>query len=159
MWDETKLTELLEQKKQRFLEYEQITNEMLFCDSDNLEERMGERVRLIHAIDRLDEAVKAVCDDAGEEGAMLRQAVRANGERGALPAAMRAVFDQTIEIRAVISRLPDLDQQLEMRLCQERDSVLEQIKSANRGQGAQAARYYGGMGQQQHPQGFQFGNA
>ena len=52
-----------------------------------------------------------------------------------------------------------MDQQLEMRLCQERDSVLEQIKSANRGQGAQAARYYGGMGQQQHPQGFQFGNA
>ena len=79
--------------------------------------------------------------------------------RGELPEEWKPVFDCAMQIRAIAGRLPDIDLQIQMRLEQERDMAMEQIKSNNRGQNAQAAKYYSAMVGGAAPRPGRFGSA
>lgn len=146
---------LLEEKKDYFTLYEQVSLAMLSCDADELEEKIGRRAVIIERIDHLD----ACIDEACEKQQLYCQAARASCGRSELPEGWKTVFDCAMQVRAIIGRLPDIDLQIEMRLEQERDLALEQIKSNNRGQNAQAAKYYSAMVGGSVPRSGRFGSA
>lgn len=136
------LLTLLEKKRAYFLTYEKETEGLLFGDVQDMEKCMEERQRLIKEIDSCDREIKELC---GEDKALC-QAVKASCKRGELPEKYQEVYDRAMAVRAVWARLADSELQAEIRMKQEQLDALEQIKSANRGQGAQAARYYQSMG-------------
>lgn len=150
-----RVIDLLEEKRDYFALYEQASLEMLSCELDGIDEKLEHRAVMIAGIDCLDEQIDEACD----KQELYCQAARAACGRGELPDEWKPVFDRAMQVRAIVSRLPDIDLQIEMRLEQERDLAMEQIKSNNRGQNAQAAKYYGAMVGGTAPRPGRFGSA
>ena len=150
-----RIIDLLAEKRDYFALYEQASLEMLSCESDGLEEKLERRAVIIDRIDFLDAQIDEACDNQP----LYCRAARAVCGRGELPEEWKPVFDCAMQIRAIAGRLPDIDLQIQMRLEQERDMAMEQIKSNNRGQNAQAAKYYSAMVGGAAPRPDRFGSA
>lgn len=132
------VVQCLQQKKDRLLAFERLTEQMLDCPAGDLDGLVRERERLIFEIGRLDEKADSLC---GEDAA-LRAAARALGNRGDLEEALWPVYDAAMAVRTVLSRLPETDMQAAIRLRLELKNALERIKSTNRGVGAKASRFF-----------------
>lgn len=148
MVDLDRMLELLEEKRQRLLAFEEATQEMLTCRREQLEEQMKERQRLLEGIQRAERELEELCGKAGEEGALALCAAQAGAEPSALPGELLPVYQAAMEVRAVLSRFPESEVQAMMRLRLEQEQILEQIKNTNQGSAAKAARFYSvGSGQ------------
>lgn len=136
--NENAVIECLRQKKEQFLVFERLTEQMLGCQTEELEGLVQERDKVIFEVDRLDERISNLC----EEDAALAGAARADGNRGELDERLLAVFDAAMEARSVLSRLPETDLQAAIRLRLELKAALERIKDTNRGASAKASRFF-----------------
>ena len=137
------MIKLLGEKHELFRQYEAVTEQMLTCPIDDLESCVKKRDRLIAGIDRVDAAVGTLVSDA--KSPLLYEAVRGKCDRGDLDDAVGAVYDAAAAVRSVISRLPDVELQVDGRLMREQQCLLELIKSTNRGMEAQASRFATGQ--------------
>ncbi len=148
MVDLDRMLELLEEKRQRLLAFEEATQEMLTCRREQLEEQMKERQRLLEGIQRAEQELEELCKEAGEEGEQALCAAQAGAEPSALPEELLPVYRAAMEVRTVLSRFPESEVQAMMRLRLEQEQILEQIKNTNQGSAAKAARFYSvGAGQ------------
>ena len=151
------LLRLLDEKKQLLERFEEVSLRMLTCEDDDLEEGMEERGRLIERGDELEAQVRGFCDGAGEP-ALLR-ALDPAASRGELPGWAAQFYDAARASDAVGLRLREANIQLHTRLEEVRERTLSLIRESNRGQGAQAAKYYGSMGARGGYPGSQLGRA
>ena len=63
-----RVTELLEEERELLLSFEAVTQEMLTCQAEQLEEKMKVRQRLLEEIQKREEELEELCG-AGEAGA------------------------------------------------------------------------------------------
>lgn len=129
---------LLRKKRELFLRYEEVTYGIAAGDAEGIADCMQERTRIQSEIGELDEALRALW---GEDGQLLA-AASTRCARGELPEELRPVFDCGMAVRAVMVRIREIEPQALERATEERDGLLERIKSVNQGTGAAASKYY-----------------
>ncbi len=138
------LLRLLNEKKQLLERFEEVSLRMLLCEDDDLEDGMEERGRLIERVDEVEAQMRGFCEGAGEPA--LARVLDPSVSRGELPGWAAPLYDAARAADAIGVRLQESNAQLLIRLEEVRERTLAQIRESNRGQGAQAAKYYGSMG-------------
>ena len=136
-----RVTELLEEERELLLSFEAVTQEMLTCQAEQLEEKMKVRQRLLEEIQKREEELEELCG-AGEAGAEVLAAARGQREPDGLDGELLAVYERGMGVRTVLSRFPESEVQAMMRLRLEQEKLLMRIKAANQGSAAKAARFY-----------------
>lgn len=134
--------DILEEKRRLLLGFEEVTQRMLTCGTEQLEKEMGERQRLLEAVQKQERELEELCSGAGPEGEALLEVARGQGEVSQLSGEMLRVYEKAMELRAVLSRFPESEVQAMMRLRLEQEKLLEKIKTANQRGAAKAARFY-----------------
>ena len=150
MFNLVQVQQILQEKRQLLLHFEEITQQILLCPAEQLEEQVTERQKLI------DERLAAFCRDGGEDGAALA-ALAKNEEIAAPPKGAEVLLHEIADIRTVLSRLKESDIQAALRLRVEQERILEQIKETNQGVTAKAAKFY--SSNSAHTGSSRFGNA
>lgn len=135
------LGELLEQERKYFLDYEAATYAIAANAVEEMEAQMHIRTHCQEQIDRLLQEIETVCGDDAE-GQRLLSITRNQCSRGELSGEPQSLFDKGMAIRAIILRIREMEPQALERLTEERDILLEKIKSVNQGNEAAASRYY-----------------
>jgi len=128
--NEIKVTmDLLHQKKELFLSYEQTTNQMLDCDIEEMEIFFNRREELIEKID----AINAKIAQAAEQdtSSVLLQAIKNKCARNDLPEHLLCVFDLSQTVFSVINRISNIEPQIMARLMQSKTELENLIKSTN----------------------------
>lgn len=140
MQDFDAVIKMLDEKREAFVTYMQVTEEMLTCPLDELESLVIERDRIINEIDTLDVKIESsfTMSSNAEE---LSNAISGKSERGSLDGELGLVYDAASNVRAVISRIPDIEIQINSRIQNEQEKLIEHIKNNNRGISAQASRF------------------
>ena len=156
MFNLVQVQQILQEKRQLLLHFEEITQQILLCPAEQLEEQVTERQKLIDLIDKLDERLAAFCRDGGEDGAALA-ALAKNEEIAAPPKGAEVLLHEIADIRTVLSRLKESDIQAALRLRVEQERIIEQIKETNQGVTAKAAKFY--SSNSAHTGSSRFGNA
>lgn len=147
MLEQEKVLELLEEDRELVCRFEEVTQEMLTCTREQLEEKMRERERILGKIKAREEALGKLCQGL-ENGAEVLEAAHARADISCLAEELRPIYEKALEVQAVLSRFPESEVQAMMRVKQEQERILEQIKAANKGGAAKAARFYSmGRGQ------------
>jgi len=98
--------------------------------------------KLLAEIQRREEELSALCQEAGEEGQRLLDAAKGRSEVETLPEDYREIYRLGQEIRTVLSRFPESEIQARLRLRLEQEQMLKRIKAANQGSAAKASRFY-----------------
>lgn len=137
-----RVVEILGEERELLLSFESVTQEMLTCRTEQLEEKMGVRQQLLEKIQGLEGELEELCEAAGEAGAEMLRAARGAGEPSAMSGALLEVYEKGMGVRTVLSRFPESEVQAMMRLRLEQEKVLLRIKAANQGSAAKAARFY-----------------
>lgn len=133
----SKITEIMEQKRQLLSSIEDATQEMITCHSQKLEDLMIRREKLVSELKKSDEELKKLCEER-EDGAAILDASVGKGDAGAYP----EVYGSAQQHRAIFRRLRESELQAMLRLKQEQLEILEKIKATNHGGAAKAARFF-----------------
>lgn len=141
MCDLGKILEAMEQKRQLLRSVEEVTQEMITCESVKLEELMTRRGQLVEALEKTDREMKELCRDQ-EDGPAVLDAAICKGDADRYAGAMAAIYRSAQGQRAILSRLRDSELQAILRLKQEQLEILDKIKSTNQGGAAKAARFF-----------------
>lgn len=129
---------LLEKKRQAFLAYEQEIDGIITGSTEEILEH-GEAInRLVAKIDDINQRLHELCAD----NESLTAAVRSSGMQGDLPEEYQEIFEKSMAVRSVISRIQNMEDQVMDRLGQERDGLMEKIKQTNQSNEARASKYY-----------------
>lgn len=118
---------LLEQKKDRFAEYEQATQALLDCPPDDAEHYITRRSELATVIDGLDEQLHQLCGQA-PDAAELWACTRANLPFERVPSAYQPVYYTAQGVQSIIQRIIQTEQQAKERLERLRQEALDAIK-------------------------------
>ena len=139
----SKILPLLNEKESLFRLFETHTENMLDCSSELLKDNIDMREGLIEKIDELDFKIKSITDEL-EDGEIIQSAIKGRIDYSDLPEYVIPVFETAAKIRSIISRLPEVEIQVSMRLRVEQEHLLNLIKLNNKGVSAQAAKFYSG---------------
>lgn len=156
MFDLIQTQQLLQEKQNLLLCFEEVTQNMLHCPTEELESQVQERQQIVHLVDALDEKLCALCKDTPQGQAVL-QALKGQCEPDELPEEVLGIYDDAMRVRAILSRLQESDIQAALRLRVEQERILDQIKATNQGLTAKAARFYSVADQRETPT--KFGHA
>lgn len=118
---------LLEERKELFLQYEEITVEMLDCPTEEAEQHMARRAELAVQIDENIEQASSVCGDAPDRRIIL-DAAGGNVEFAKVPSEYQCVFYSGQGVRSVVSRIMESEKQVRVRLEKLRDEAREHLK-------------------------------
>ncbi|MDL2327156.1 hypothetical protein LJC64_00640 [Ruminococcaceae bacterium OttesenSCG-928-A11] len=122
-----KLCTLLDKENDLFLEYEQATLAALDCPADDVEHYITLRGAKANEIDGLREEITAVCGQMPDAPVLL-ECTRASLPFDKVPAGYQPVFYAGQNLRSVINRITQSDQQVMQRLERLRDEALDGIK-------------------------------
>ena len=146
----TELLLLLQKKEELFLQFEAVTNIMLDCPVEELEQHMDTRNKLQGQIEALDEQMKGCCS----ADAQMKDCLKLNCQREQLTEQQQQVFDASQKIFAVVNRIQTLHPVVEQRMREELRVLEGKIKEINRSVGAIAAKYQtAGSGYSMQPYG------
>ena len=123
----TQICLLLEQKKNKFLEYEQATMEMLHCDADDIEEYITKRGILANEIDGISEEIGRVCNQE-PNGQLYFQAAAAAVNFDEILPEMHPIYELGQQTRSVVARIMNSDKQVVERLELLKAEALAKIK-------------------------------
>lgn len=123
----TRLCSLLEEEKQRFLEYEEATLALLDCETDAAENYITQRGTLANEIDALIEEMARLCD-AEPAGEVLLAAAKGSIDFARVPAEFHCVFYAGQAVRSVIHRITQTEKQAMERLEALREEALSHIR-------------------------------
>lgn len=135
------LMEWMEQKKQCLLDFQAVTQCMLECEREELEDLVEKRGRLIEKIDQLDAGIQAELEGL-EASDPIYQAVAGTLEGGTHEAETKMLFALSREMRSILGQIREDDIQASLRLRVEQEDILNQIREANQGGTAKGARFY-----------------
>ena len=133
-------TKLIKEKHILFSRFEKVTEEMLFCNANELERLLTDREWLIDQINRIDEKM-ICCYESAETGQKLKETVFNEGNPDDLDEDFFEIHNLASQTRSIVTRLTETETQVGIRLRLELEQILTQIKSTNRGTEAQASRF------------------
>lgn len=134
--------ELLKDNMQKmqscFLKLEDISTKMLLCPVEEMEDFLNTRTMLMQQIDETDEEIAHLNlepeDFAAVKNIFAKSAENYTGILGEIQSMHR-------DIRSILMRLKENDPQINSRLESKKENILKQIKNANLGAGAHAAKF------------------
>lgn len=122
--------EILEEKKECFLEYEVLTQSMLSSNIVDLPPLFDKRQKLIERLDQLDQNIQKIAK-SNAKYKLLSAAVRNSCNRADLPKQLQIIFDRSQEIYTIINRLNQHEAGIKRRLDENQTELLERIKAGH----------------------------
>ena len=149
---------LMKQKKEELEQFQELTQAMLLCTREELETQVRQREKSIRQIEKLDQQLQQIREDLAPEDP-VRQAMAGTLEGNGHPEPVEEIFTLSRQIRALLGRIREDDIQASLRLRVEQEKILSQIRTANQGGKAKAARFYSAAAAARSRGGSRFGNA
>ena len=140
MTDISKIYDLISEKKNCLLEFENYTEKMLVCTSEELNILVGNREIAIEKMKNIDEEIQEICKNS-EKNEILLKILFGKISAQDIPSEFVEIYDKNMQIRAVASRIKETDIQAMNRIKIEQEKALEKIKSMNQGSEAKAAKF------------------
>lgn len=138
MSGETQILRLLSEKRDLFLEMEEVTSAMCFQQVEQIAESMDRRSRLVGRIDMLDATIRDLC--AGRE--LVQACIHHTCDRDGLPQELGEVYDASMAVKAVVNRILRNDDAVKSHLEFEKQRVLQKVEEMNRSGTSVANQYY-----------------
>ena len=132
------MLELLDQKRVYFLHYEREMESMPLLPVDELEDCMQRGAVIIKQIEALDGKLGQLL---AQNGAMAQSAVNNDCDRGQLSPEMGKLYDASMSVKAVASRILMNDGMIRERITYERDKALEGLKEVSKQSSSVAGKY------------------
>ena len=140
MTDISKIYDLISEKKNCLLEFENCTEKMLVCTSEELNSLVGNRDIAIEKMKNIDEEIQEICRNS-EKNEILLKILFGKISAQDVPSEFAEIYDKNMQIRAAASRIKETDIQAMNRIKIEQEKALEKIKSMNKGSEAKAAKF------------------
>ena len=141
MFNLMQIQQLLQEKQQLLLHFEEVTQRMLLCSTEELQAQVFERERTMDLVNSLDQRM-AVLSEETPERPFLISLLNGCADIENLPESVKPLYNEALKIRSILSRLQETDIQAAIRLRLEQEKILEKIKMANQGSSAKAAKFY-----------------
>ena len=129
MDDIARLCALLEEKKNKMLEYEQATLAMLECPPDDIDQYITRRGMIANSVDEIREEMGRLADSAPGGGQML-QAADARLAFETVPSEYQCLYYAGQAVRSVASRVRETERQVLDRIEKLRDEALTNVRQA-----------------------------
>ena len=133
-----RLLALLAEKRERMLECEQATENLCACPAEELEGQVAKRQRALDRIASLDLEIRALAVGDGAARAALNHTCG----RGELPDELAELYDASLAVKTVASRILRVEETVRLRLESERLRALEQLQKMNSSASVVAGRYH-----------------
>lgn len=124
------LLECLEQKREKFAEYEDCTNQLCTCDFDDMEKYITRRSQLANEIDRIDAEIRSICD-SDPERELWEDALANRGDYMELPEEMRIIYDVASEVLGMAHRIYNKNPEIVERMQRQQAVLKENIKKGS----------------------------
>lgn len=138
MLNERALLGLLEEKRKIFVEIEKITEPMLYVQVEVLEECMKNRESLLAEVREIDQKIDYRID--GQEA--MKQALKHNCERQQLSAGLAALYDASLQVKAVVNRIIQNESGIRLHLEAEKDRIRGELEKMSQSSSSVASQYY-----------------
>lgn len=132
---EEKILELLTQKKQIFLNIEEISEKMLLMDVDELIDAVEKRQMLLEQIQKIDQEIRGYCDRQPEIRPFLNHTQLAQTEK------QKIFYNISLEIKATANRIMQGEKEIEKYMLVKKQQVKEKIEELNQTGQVVAKRY------------------
>lgn len=129
---------LLKEKKECFVSFEQEADAMCSCPMEALEDIMQKRQKILDRVGVLDKRIQELCRTAGPEA---DAAIKNTCARGGLSANLAQLYDASMQVKGVISRIVENESMIRDRLETEKSILLQKIEKTQTGSMAAASRY------------------
>ncbi len=132
------IVQLLEKKKDLFLQFERESEQMCFCPVEEIEGHLQQLLRLQEEIEALD-------SELSEQYNTIPPAERAASNQDspdAIAPELRPVYERAMEVRGVVNRILQNGPMLEERLTLERNALLKKLEENRQSSGSIAKKYY-----------------
>ena len=139
MRDIEQMLELLGQKRMYFLHYEKEMEELAILPAEEMEACLERGATIIKRIEELDGRLNQLLQ---QEGPMALSAVNHECDRGQLTPDLGKLYDASLNVKAVASRIIQNDDMIRQRIAYERDQALEKIKEINSRSDSVAGKYH-----------------
>ncbi len=121
------LYDLLAEKKSKFLQYEQLTQDMLHCSTDDLGDYITKRGNLANEIDLLSERMQELYQPQ-KNAELYAKICFAQADFADVPKAMHPLFTLGQEVRAVLARTQKMEPAIMQRLETLKTEAFQKIK-------------------------------
>lgn len=118
---------LVEQKKEKFSDYERATGSLLDCEPDSAEHYIIKRSEIANEIDGISEQIAKLCDGI-PNGHLVLHASLASVDYDHLPPEYVRFFDVGQATRSIVYRIAQTDKQAMERMRGLRNEALDKIK-------------------------------
>ncbi len=135
------VTKLIDAKKDIFLDYEAITESMLDCPTEQIEDLVARRDELIAQVDALSKEIDQACARGEECYPLLDAAIKNSCAYSDLGKELQEVFTHSQEIFGVINRIRNVDPLAVRRVEGIKREMLNNIAAANTNKDANLQRY------------------
>ncbi|MCL2166466.1 MAG: hypothetical protein FWH49_04165 [Clostridiales bacterium] len=138
MKDLEQMLELLEQKRLYFLHYEKEMEALPLLPAEELDPCVQRGAILIKKIEELDGRLKQL---AQQNGSLARSALYHDCDRGQLSADLGKLYDASMAVKAVASRILQNDATVRERIAYERDKALNSLREMSQHSSSVASKY------------------
>lgn len=122
-----KILTLLDKKAALFFEYEKATQDILYCEPDDVEHYITLRGGLANEIDEVTEKIGLACDEMPNSEVVFATASgRINYDK--VPPEYQLIFESSQSIRSTMSRIMEAEKQVIVRLEAFRDEAKKKIR-------------------------------
>ena len=135
--ERAKLLQLLEEKKELFLEMEQVSEKMLLMDADELTQACSQRQKILDQVQEIDRVLKGMCQEDEEARLVMNHEVQPEAEDKAL----KALYEMSFAVNAVVNRVVRGEEARRNHMEQQRDAIKYKIEELNQS-GSSVARQY-----------------
>lgn len=135
--ERVKLLQLLEEKKELFLEMEQVSEKMLLMDADELTQACSQRQKILDQVQEIDRVLKGMCQEDEEARLVMNHEVQPEAEDKAL----KALYEMSFAVKAVVNRIVREEEARRNHMEQQRDAIKYKIEELNQS-GSSVARQY-----------------
>lgn len=135
--ERAKLLQLLEEKKELFLEMEQVSEKMLLMDADELTQACSQRQKILDQVQEIDRVLKGMCQEDEEARLVMNHEVQPEAEDKAL----KALYEMSFAVKAVVNRIVREEEARRNHVEQQRDAIKYKIEELNQS-GSSVARQY-----------------
>lgn len=140
------IVEQLSQKIDLFLEYEKITQRLLECNTEELEDYILARDEIASRVDGINQALAECCSKSSDIYPLLTQAIQNQCNYGDLTEDLKPVFEKSQKVYGIITRIQTFNPQIVARVEAMRQEMLCQIACVNNSKTASMHKYLNSAG-------------
>lgn len=130
-----KMLQTLAEKKELFLEMEQISDQMLVMDAEELGQAYEQRQKLMDQAAELDKALRTMCEEDPQARDAMNHVSQPEDEQ------LRQLYDMSRAIKAAANRMLDGEEYRRQHIIAQRDQAKKKIEELNKS-GSSVAKHY-----------------